>query len=159
MYPEIVMMLASAAIASLATRVITRDVIAQPLRTLAGRIDTKRGLVFIPLADEDEDDGRRLDGRFSAADFVSCPRCVGWWLALGAFAAGYIVWPGHNWSAPQLVVWIAAAAATNIIYAATASAATAASDVVTATIKATKKVGHLSEAAEMRLHDHRRVRL
>lgn len=145
MYPEIVMMAAAAAIAALGTRVITRDVIAAPVRRAAAWIDTRRG-----IPDLDDTTDTPAVQRIRVAGFVACPRCVGWWIALAAHLAVYLAWPAHTWALDQIIVWIASAAATNIAYCGVAAAAEAAAGVV-------EDARHLASAAEMRLHDHRRV--
>ena len=46
---------------------------------------------------------------------------TGWWITITTFACAYLVWPGHDWTGPQVIVWIAAAAGTNLVYASAAS--------------------------------------
>ena len=117
MYAEWIMMLAAAAIAARAIRLVTRDVLTDPIRRRIGaRFDG---------TDE-------LDTKGPVEAFVSCAWCIGWWITLVVFAAVYTVWPGHDWSASQLTVWAAAACASNIAYATAASISPPVDDLVTA---------------------------
>lgn len=126
MYAEWVFMLAAAAIAARATRLATRDTITAPTRQWIGkRFDhTQPGTEPGP-----------------AETFASCAWCIGWWITLTTYTATYAIWPGHNWSAPQILAWLSAACITNIVYASTASA--------------TAKLRDISDAAELHLYSNR----
>ena len=114
-------MLAAAAIAARITRLATKDTITAPIRQWIG----DRSAVW--------------------ETFVSCAWCIGWWITLAVFAVAYVIWPGHDWSAPQLLVWSAAACATNLTYATIAST--------------TARIGDLADTLELRILSNRRESL
>lgn len=111
MYGDWVIMLAAAAIAARITRLATKDTLTAPIREWIG------------------------DRSTAWATFVSCAWCIGWWITIATFAVGYVIWPGHDWSAVQLLVWAGAACATNLINGTIASA--------------TSRVDELTETAEL----------
>ena len=114
-------MLAAAAIAARTTRLATKDTLTAPIREW-------------------------IDDRSTAwATFVGCAWCIGWWITIATFAVGYVIWPGHDWSAPQLLAWAAAACATNLAYATTAST--------------TARIGDLADTLELRILSNRRESL
>lgn len=99
----ITMLIASAAIAARTTRLATHDTLTAPLR----------------------DRGPRL-----WRDFASCPYCIGWWITLVTFAAGYAITQNGTTTAQTIWVWVAAACALNLSWAALVSAAGTLGDAV-----------------------------
>jgi hypothetical protein len=137
-------MLAAAVIAARATRLVTRDTITAPLRRWAGqRFDQKTPVERddhshdgVEETDTDAINETDPDEKIGPVEtFVGCAWCIGWWIALAAFTACYVAWPGHDWSAPQLIVWGATAAATNIIHGTVAST--------------TERIGEIARTAEI----------
>lgn len=120
MYPEWMFIGAAALIGARATRLFTRDVILHGFRA---RLD--RAIVA------------KWGEQSPYREFPSCAWCVGWWAQIVAFVGVYFAWPGHDWTAPQLVIWFAAAATANIIN-------------VTA-VGTTGATKHLAESAEIHL--------
>jgi len=137
-------MLAAAAISARATRLITRDVITAPLRRwVRHRVDKQPEVVDdLPPIDADNENDDEIvtvtiadhtkDRKGPAETFVSCAWCIGWWISLIVFAVVYILWPGHDWSGTQLVVWLSAAAAVNTVHGTIASTTEAINDVTRA---------------------------
>lgn len=85
-------MLAAAAIAARITRLATKDTLTAPIREWLG------------------------DRSTAWATFVGCAWCIGWWITIAVFGVAYVIWPGHDWSAPQLLVWAGAACVTNLVH-------------------------------------------
>ena len=104
-------MLAAAAIAARTTRLATKDTITAPIRQSIG----DRSAVW--------------------ETFVGCVWCIGWWITTATFGVAYVIWPGHDWTAPQLLAWAAAACATNLINGAIAST--------------TSRLAEIADAAEL----------
>ena len=100
-----IMLIASAAIAARATRLATHDTLTQTLR----------------------DHGPRW-----WREFASCPYCIGWWITLATFAGGYTIAYHGTGLAQTIWVWIAAACALNLSWAALVSAAGTVGDAVNA---------------------------
>lgn len=99
------MLIASAAIAARATRLATHDTLTQPLR----------------------DRGPAWWQTFSA-----CPYCIGWWITAATFAAGYAITTTASTVAQGVWIWVAAACALNLGWAALVSAAGTLGDAVNA---------------------------
>jgi len=101
----ITMLIASAAIAARTTRLATHDTLTAPLRDRGPRI---------------------------WQDFASCPYCIGWWITLVTFAAGYTIDHNGTTTAQTIWVWAAAACALNLAWSALVSAAGTLGDAVNA---------------------------
>ena len=114
-------MLAAAAIAARITRLATKDTITAPIRQWIG----DRSAVW--------------------ETFVSCAWCIGWWITAATYATVYLLWPGSMWTADQVIVWTAAACATNLTYASIASA--------------TARLRELADTLELRILSNRRESL
>ncbi len=97
------MLAASAAVAARTTRLATHDTLTAPLRERGPRI---------------------------WQDFASCPYCIGWWITLGTFAGGYAIDQHGTATAQTIWVWVAAACALNLAWAALVSAAGTLGDAV-----------------------------
>lgn len=106
MYAEWVVLLATSAIAMRLVRVVTVDKISIPVR-------------------------RWLWIRNAAlGEFSECPWCIGWWVTLVTFVAAYLLWPGHDYTASQIIVWAGSVCATNYIHAAVSNAASRVDDLL-----------------------------
>lgn len=140
-------MLAAAAIAARTTRLATKDVITAPIREWAD----KRGRSPEPetTADTEFDETPELQ-RSHLAVFLGCTYCIGWWITIAAFAAAYVIWPGHDWSAPQLLVWAGAASITNLVHGAIASTTSTATEHIEHIGKTGKKIAEAAELAILR---------
>lgn len=97
------MLIASAAIAARATRLATHDTLTQPLR----------------------DHGPNWWRTFAA-----CPYCIGWWITLATFTAGYAITHHSTAVAQNIWVWVAAACALNLAWSALVNAASTLGDAV-----------------------------
>lgn len=120
MYGDWVIMLAAAAIAARITRLATKDTLTAPLRRWIGKRFDGTG--------PDDDTG-------FWEEFAGCAYCVGWWITIATFGVAYAIWPGHDWSAPQLLVWAGAACITNLVNGTIAST--------------TSRIDELAETAEL----------
>lgn len=100
-----IMIIASAAIAARATRLATHDTLTAPLRD--------RGPAWWQT-------------------FAACPYCIGWWITLVTFAAGYAIDHNGTTTAQTIWVWAAAACALNFAWSALVSAAGTLGDAVNA---------------------------
>jgi hypothetical protein len=126
MYGDWVIMLAAAAVAARVTRLATKDTLTEPLRRWIGRRFDKTAL--------DDDAG-------FWEEFAGCAYCVGWWITIATFGAAYVIWPGHDWSASQLLAWAGAACITNLVQGTIAST--------------TSRVDELCESAELSMYRRR----
>ena len=90
MYPELVIALATVAIAWRGTRLVTHDTLTEPLRN---------------------------QGPQWWRTFLSCPYCVGFWIAIAAAASG---WWAHAYAGDltqSIYVWAGIACGTNLAWA------------------------------------------
>lgn len=97
------MLIASAAIAARTTRLATHDTLTAPLRD--------RGPAWWRM-------------------FAACPYCIGWWITLVTFAGGYAIDQNGTTTAQTIWVWVAAACALNLAWAALVNAAGTLGDAV-----------------------------
>lgn len=124
MYGDWVIMLAAAAIAARITRLATKDTLTAPIREWADQ----RGQPTPDPADDEETDETPEPEKSHLAVFLGCTYCIGWWITIATFLIAYLIWPGHDWSAPQLLVWAGAASITNLVHGAIASTTSTATE-------------------------------